>query len=290
MLPGRPYLHEDRRPHGHRDRRPAQVQGQRQHPRAHRGEDARAQRDRRLQHQPRPAGAVRPVRREPRHGRLHPHRPVHQRHRRRRPAALRAAPGRQRALAGRRVDKTARAGQNGQQPAVVWFTGLSGAGKSTIANIVEQKLHALGVHTYLLDGDNVRHGLNHDLGFTDADRVENIRRVAEVARADGRRRARSCSCRSSRRSAPSGAWPATPSTTASSSRCSSTRRSRSPRSATEGPLRQGPPRRADQLHRHRLALRSAREPRRSTSTPRSPAPRTPPTRSSSTLRTRRIIA
>ena len=65
---------------------------------------------------------------------------------------------------------------------MVWFTGLSGAGKSTIANLVEKKLHALGRHTYLLDGDNVRHGLNKDLGFTDADRVENIRRVAEVAR------------------------------------------------------------------------------------------------------------
>jgi adenylylsulfate kinase-like enzyme len=65
---------------------------------------------------------------------------------------------------------------------VLWFTGLSGAGKSTIANLVEKKLHAHGRHTYLLDGDNVRHGLNKDLGFTDADRVENIRRVAEVAR------------------------------------------------------------------------------------------------------------
>ena len=65
---------------------------------------------------------------------------------------------------------------------VLWFTGLSGAGKSTIANLVEKQLHALGRHSYLLDGDNVRHGLNHDLGFTDADRVENIRRVAEVAR------------------------------------------------------------------------------------------------------------
>ena len=64
----------------------------------------------------------------------------------------------------------------------MWFTGLSGAGKSTIANLVEQRLHALGRHTYLLDGDNVRHGLNKDLGFTDADRVENIRRVAEVAK------------------------------------------------------------------------------------------------------------
>ena len=80
------------------------------------------------------------------------------------------------------VDKNERAALNNQQPAIVWFTGLSGAGKSTIANIVEQKLHALGHHTYLLDGDNVRHGLNKDLGFTDADRVENIRRVAEVAR------------------------------------------------------------------------------------------------------------
>jgi bifunctional enzyme CysN/CysC len=80
------------------------------------------------------------------------------------------------------VDKVARAAQNGQRPAVVWFTGLSGAGKSTIANIVEQKLHRSGHRTYLLDGDNVRHGLNRDLGFTEADRVENIRRVAEVAR------------------------------------------------------------------------------------------------------------
>ena len=69
-----------------------------------------------------------------------------------------------------------------QKPAVLWFTGLSGAGKSTIANIVERKLHQRGVHTTLLDGDNVRHGLNKDLGFTAADRVENIRRVAEVAR------------------------------------------------------------------------------------------------------------
>jgi bifunctional enzyme CysN/CysC len=65
---------------------------------------------------------------------------------------------------------------------VLWFTGLSGAGKSTIANLVEKKLHAMGRHSYLLDGDNLRHGLNKDLGFTEADRVENIRRVAEVAR------------------------------------------------------------------------------------------------------------
>lgn len=80
------------------------------------------------------------------------------------------------------IDKAARAASMGQRPCVIWFTGLSGAGKSTIANAVEKRLHALGRHTYLLDGDNVRHGLNKDLGFTDADRVENIRRVAEVAR------------------------------------------------------------------------------------------------------------
>ena len=80
------------------------------------------------------------------------------------------------------VNKASRAAKAGQKPAVLWFTGLSGAGKSTIANLVEKKLHANGHMTYLLDGDNVRHGLNRDLGFTDADRVENIRRVAEVAK------------------------------------------------------------------------------------------------------------
>jgi bifunctional enzyme CysN/CysC len=80
------------------------------------------------------------------------------------------------------VDKRARAQQKHQRPGVLWFTGLSGSGKSTIANIVEQKLHEMNRHTYLLDGDNVRHGLNRDLGFTDADRVENIRRVGEVAK------------------------------------------------------------------------------------------------------------
>ncbi|WP_447586426.1 sulfate adenylyltransferase subunit CysN [Pseudoxanthomonas mexicana] len=80
------------------------------------------------------------------------------------------------------VDKAARARQKGQVPKVLWFTGLSGAGKSTIANLVDKRLHALGYHSFLLDGDNVRHGLNRDLGFTDEDRVENIRRVAEVAK------------------------------------------------------------------------------------------------------------
>ncbi|HWA61352.1 MAG TPA: sulfate adenylyltransferase subunit CysN [Caulobacteraceae bacterium] len=80
------------------------------------------------------------------------------------------------------VSKATRAAAKGQRPAVLWFTGLSGSGKSTIANLVERRLQAMGRHTYILDGDNVRHGLNRDLGFTDADRVENIRRVAEVAK------------------------------------------------------------------------------------------------------------
>ena len=80
------------------------------------------------------------------------------------------------------VDRAARARIKGQAPKVLWFTGLSGAGKSTVANLVDKRLHALGYHTFVLDGDNVRHGLNRDLGFTDEDRVENIRRVAEVAR------------------------------------------------------------------------------------------------------------
>ena len=80
------------------------------------------------------------------------------------------------------VTPQARAAIKGQQPRVLWFTGLSGSGKSTIANLVERKLHALGRHSFLLDGDNLRHGLNRDLGFSDADRVENIRRAGEVAR------------------------------------------------------------------------------------------------------------
>jgi bifunctional enzyme CysN/CysC len=80
------------------------------------------------------------------------------------------------------VDRAARARIKGQKARVLWFTGLSGAGKSTIANLVDKRLHSLGYHTCILDGDNVRHGLNKDLGFTDEDRVENIRRVAEVAR------------------------------------------------------------------------------------------------------------
>ena len=80
------------------------------------------------------------------------------------------------------VTRDARAALFGNRPRVLWFTGISGAGKSTVANLVEQRLHAMGRPTYLLDGDNLRHGLNRDLGFTAAERAENIRRVAEVAK------------------------------------------------------------------------------------------------------------
>lgn len=80
------------------------------------------------------------------------------------------------------VSHADRVGRNGHQPCVLWYTGLSGSGKSTIANAVDRKLFELGCYTYLLDGDNVRHGLNQDLGFDDVSRVENIRRITEVAR------------------------------------------------------------------------------------------------------------
>jgi bifunctional enzyme CysN/CysC len=80
------------------------------------------------------------------------------------------------------ITKEKRALQKSQSPKIVWFTGLSGSGKSSIANILEKKLHSMGFHTIILDGDNIRHGLNKDLGFTETDRVENIRRVGEVAK------------------------------------------------------------------------------------------------------------
>src|SRR3546814_2821659 len=79
------------------------------------------------------------------------------------------------------IDRDMRADMKNQRPALLWFTGLSGSGKSTIANLVEKKLHRMNRHSFMLDGDNVRHGLNRDLGFTEADRIENNRRVAEVA-------------------------------------------------------------------------------------------------------------
>jgi adenylyl-sulfate kinase len=80
------------------------------------------------------------------------------------------------------LERGSRAAHKGQKPCVIWLTGLSASGKSTVANALEQRLHDMGRHTMLLDGDNVRHGLNRDLGFSEADRVENIRRVGEVAR------------------------------------------------------------------------------------------------------------
>lgn len=80
------------------------------------------------------------------------------------------------------VDKTTRAAQKNQKPVVIWFTGLSGSGKSTLAGMLEQKLQSQDKHTYLLDGDNIRHGLCGDLGFSDKDRVENIRRISEVSK------------------------------------------------------------------------------------------------------------
>jgi bifunctional enzyme CysN/CysC len=80
------------------------------------------------------------------------------------------------------ITRAARERRNGHRGRVIWFTGLSGSGKSTLANALEMALHAQGLHTYILDGDNVRQGLNQDLGFSDADRVENIRRIAEVAK------------------------------------------------------------------------------------------------------------
>jgi bifunctional enzyme CysN/CysC len=96
--------------------------------------------------------------------------------------APRPRPGADLTWSQARVSAAARAAQKGQQPRVLWFTGLSGAGKSTLANALDQRLHELGHHSYLLDGDNLRHGLCADLGFSDADRIENIRRAGEVAK------------------------------------------------------------------------------------------------------------
>ena len=260
MLPGRPYLMKHRAPAGRGHRGPAQVQDQRQHPRAARREVVELNE----------IGVCNSASKG------------------RSPSIPTATTGRwaasssstgsptTRSAAGllrfalRRsaniswqaieVDKRAHAALKGQQPCVVWFTGLSGAGKSTIANLVEKRLHAAGRHTYLLDGDNVRHGLNRDLGFTEIDRIENIRRVAEVSKlmvdaglivlasfispyAADRAMARNllgpnefCEV-----------FVDTPLDVAEQQR-------------PQGPVRQGPARRAAELHRHRLALRGARDP------------------------------
>ena len=139
------------------------------------------------------------------------------------------------------VSRETHAALKGQKPAVLWFTGLSGAGKSTIANLVEKKLAARGRHTFLLDGDNVRHGLNKDLGFTEADRIENIRRVGEVARlmADAGLIVLTAFISPFRAERAHG--PRDDAPKASSSRSSSTRRWPRPRSATS---RASTPRRA----------------------------------------------
>jgi bifunctional enzyme CysN/CysC len=174
------------------------------------------------------------------------------------------------------VNKAARAAQKYQQPAVLWFTGLSGAGKSTIANLVDKKLHALGRHSYLLDGDNVRHGLCRDLGFTDADRIENIRRVAETAKLMVDAGLVVLTAFISR-SGPSGPWPARSSPRASSSRSMSTPPWQWPRSATSraSTARRG----AASSSTSPASTRPMRRPRcpRSGSTPPLPAVRRPPT-------------
>ena len=146
MLPGRPYLLKLGTRTVGATVGPPQVQGQRQHAGAHRSENARAQRDRRVQPHPRSAGPLRPLRREPRHGRLHPDRPDHQRDGRRRAAPLRPAPRRERALAGGRGRQgRPRGASTASDRRVVWFTGLSGAGKSTIANLVEKQAAPAGL-------------------------------------------------------------------------------------------------------------------------------------------------
>src|SRR5205823_3780499 len=145
-------------------------------------QDAGIERDRRVQPGLRSRSGLRPVRRKPRPGWFHPDRPdelatvgagmLH--------FALRRAHNiHWQAL---EINREAYAAQKNQRPQIVWLTGLSGAGKSTVANLVAKKLYAMGKHCFLLDGDNVRHGLNKDLGFTEADRVENVRRIGEVAK------------------------------------------------------------------------------------------------------------
>ena len=166
------------------------------------------------------------------------------------------------------VSRETHATIKGQKPAVLWFTGLSGAGKSTIANLVEKKLAARGRHTFLLDGDNIRHGLNRDLGFTEADRIENIRRVGEVARL----------------MSDAGLIVLTAFISPFRAERHMVRRmiaegefieifvdtplAEAERRDVKGPLCEGARRRAQELHRHRQPVRAAGECRDPTSTPR----------------------
>ena len=163
------------------------------------------------------------------------------------------------------VSRETHARIKGQRSAVLWFTGLSGAGKSTIANLVEKRLVALGRHTFLLDGDNVRHGLNRDLGFTEADRIENIRRVGEVARlmADAGLIVLTAFIR---RSAPSATWCGGCWRKASSSRFSSIRLWARPRSATPRAFTPRPAPESLTISPASTAPTSARKARKSAST------------------------
>ena len=172
-----------------------------------------------------------------------------------------AAAGARTCIGRRSTDRANRSAQKKQKACVLWFTGLSGAGKSTIANLVEKKLFGMGRHTYLLDGDNIRHGLNRDLGFTDADRVENIRRVGEVARlmTDAGLIVLVSFISPFRSGAAAGALAARCRRVLRDLRRYAARGRRSARS--QGPVPQGARRQDPQLHRHRLAVRAAGESR-----------------------------
>ena len=157
------------------------------------------------------------------------------------------------------VNKTARAALKGQKPCVLWYTGLSGAGKSTIANLVDKRLHAASRHTYLLDGDNVRHGLNRDLGFTDADRVENIRRIGEVAKlmVDAGLIVSTAFISPFRAERQMARALVGDGRVHRDLHRHAARRRRAARS--EGPVQEGAARRSEELHRHRFALRAPGE-------------------------------
>ncbi|MCB1411095.1 MAG: adenylyl-sulfate kinase, partial [Rhodobacteraceae bacterium] len=177
-------LDEDRRADRVGQGRSAEIRGERQHPGTSGGQDAGPERDRRGNHHHRPRDPVRALCGKPGSGRVHPDRQDDQCDRGGGDHPLLVAPGTEHPLAGHRhqprasrVDEAPEAGRGLADRPV-----LSGSGKSTIANALERKLARMNRHTFLLDGDNVRHGLNKDLGFTEADRVENVRRVGEVAK------------------------------------------------------------------------------------------------------------